>query len=319
MELIGEIFDPHFLFRNSVYISLLVGLACPLAGAYLILRRLIFLGVALPQVSSCGIAFAFALPAWGLVPHMHDRAEERALAFAGSIVFTLVAILLLALLERRGRGLVEGRIATAYVLAGAWSILLLVENPFGEHGMLELLRGEIISVSNTDLLLTAATFAVVSFALLIYQKEFLLVSFDREMAITLKKKVVFWDAFLFTLIGLTISMSVLSVGPLVAFGFLIIPPLISYLFARTMRQFIVFASIIGGICALVGFAIAYRKDLPVGPTDVALLGVVFALAFIGKRIVQWMQRKRKAGPAELGRPASPAQEREVLPKSARRR
>ena len=42
-------------------------------------------------------------------------------------------------------------------------------------------------------------FAVVLF-LVIFQKEFMLVSFDREMAVTLKKNVLWWDALLFLLI-----------------------------------------------------------------------------------------------------------------------
>src|ERR1041385_1723380 len=71
METLRQILDPHFLLRNSVYVSMLVGFACPLAGIYLILRRLIFMGVALPQISSAGIAFAFCLPALGLAGHMH--------------------------------------------------------------------------------------------------------------------------------------------------------------------------------------------------------------------------------------------------------
>ena len=168
MELLREIFAPAFLSRNSVYISLLVGVTCPLVGIYLILRRLVFLGVALPQISSCGIAFAFALQAWGWLPHPHDSDGERVIALGGSIAFTVAGILLLALLERRGHGSVEGRIGTFYVLAGGWSILLLVKNPFGEHGMLEMLRGEIIALSNTDLILTAVTFAIVVAALLLF-------------------------------------------------------------------------------------------------------------------------------------------------------
>ena len=60
METLREILAPDFLLRNSVYIGLLVGLACPLVGVYLVLRRLVFMGVALPQISSCGIAAAFA-------------------------------------------------------------------------------------------------------------------------------------------------------------------------------------------------------------------------------------------------------------------
>jgi ABC-type Mn2+/Zn2+ transport system permease subunit len=290
MDTLREILSPDFLLRNSIYISLLVGLVCPLVGVYLTLRRLIFMGVALPQVSSCGIAFAFSLQAWGIIPHMHE--QEHSLAFIGSTLFTLPTILLLSLLMRRGGGSVEARLGTVYVLAGAWSILLLVTNPLGEHGLLDMLKGEIISVSNADLRRTLATFGAVVLVFFLFRKEFLLVSFDREMAVTLKKNVVFWDALLFLVIGLTISMAVLSVGPLVAFGFLLIPPLIAHLFARNMLQFALIASVIGGVSAFVGFCLAYKLDYPVGPTDVALLGVIYFLSFIGKKL--WLVVRKTA-------------------------
>src|SRR5262245_29278410 len=178
VETLREILDPQFLLRNSVYMSLLVGLTCPLVGVYLVLRRLVFMGVALPQISSCGIAFAFALESWGIV-HYSEHSEHT-LAFAGSSFFTLSAILVFSILERRGRGLIEGAIGTVYVLAGAWSILLLVKNPYGEHGLLDRLKGEIIAVSDTDLAWTFGAFAVVVLAFIGFQKEFMLVSFDRE-------------------------------------------------------------------------------------------------------------------------------------------
>jgi ABC-type Mn2+/Zn2+ transport system permease subunit len=295
METLREIFDPNFLLRNSVYISAVFGLTCPLIGTYLVLRRLVFMGVALPQISSCGIAFAFALQGWGLLPHAHETAGEHTLAFLGSTVFTLAAILLLSLLARRGRGAVEARIGTAYVLAGAWSILLLVKNPIGEHGLLDLLKGEIIAISNFELVATAAAFALVVAALFVFQKEFLLVSFDPEMAVTLKKRVLAWDAFLFLLIGLTISMSVLSVGPLVTFGFLLLPPLTAHLFARNMRQFALLASGLGGVTALTGFCLAYRWDLPVGATDVALLGVLYGVAFAARKLMSSLRRPAAEG------------------------
>jgi ABC-type Mn2+/Zn2+ transport system permease subunit len=262
-----------------------------------VLRRAVFLGVALPQVSSCGIAFAFALQGWGWIPHAHDSAQERAIALGGSILFTIATILVLSLLERRGRGWIEGRTGWVYAMAGAWSILLLVQNPFGEHGMLELLRGEIIAVATADVLWTAAAFLLVAVCLVLFQKEFLLVSYDRDMAVTLHKRVLFWDAFLFSLIGVTISVSVMSVGPLVTFGFLLIPPLIAYPFARTTGQFFWFSSVVGGLCALIGFAVAYRADLPVGPTDLALLGAIHLLA-VGGRAVAGRLRGRQ--PASQG-------------------
>jgi ABC-type Mn2+/Zn2+ transport system permease subunit len=290
MEIVREVLSPDFLLRNSVYVSLLIGLVCPLVGTYLVLRRLIFMGVALPQISSCGIAFAFALHAWHVVPHL-EGSSENTLAFGGSMVFTLAALLILTVLQRRFSGLAEARIGAAYVLAGAWSILLLVKNPFGEHGLLERLRGEIIAVSNTDLAMTAAAFGIVAILLVIFRKEFLLVSFDPEMAVTLRKNVLAWDGLLFLLIGVTVSMSVLSVGPLVTFGFLLIPPLIARAVARNMIQFAIIGCIVGVLAAFAGFCLAYHWDVPVGPTDVALLGIIYMMVSAIKAAGRWSKRR----------------------------
>lgn len=286
MEILHQIFSPDFLLRNSIYTSVLIGLTCPLVGVFLVMRRLVFMGVALPQISSTGIAIALSLPLWfGFHVADHGAQSAHTLAFAGSMTFTLAAILVLAFLERRGRGQPEGRLGTAYVVAAALSILLLAKNPFGEVGLLDLLKGEVITISDFDLALTAATLALVLAALGLFHKELLLVSFDREMAITLRKNVVFWDVLLFTLIGLTVSMAVLSVGPLIAFGFLLIPVLTAHLDSRNMRQLIVLSSMIGGVAAFLGFCIAYKWDMPVGPTDVVLLGVLYAMAWIFGRLL----------------------------------
>jgi len=51
------------------------------------------------------------------------------------------------------------------------------------------------------------------------------------------------------------------------------------LFARNMRQFIVIASLLGGITSFFGFWLAYQWDWPIGPTDVVLLGLVYFVAW----------------------------------------
>jgi len=292
METLRQILSPDFLLRNSIYTSVLIGFACPLVGVFLVLRRLIFMGVALPQISSTGVALALSLPLWlGMDLGGHDSQGTHVLAFAGSIVLTLVAILVLAVLERRGRGLPEGRLGAAYVVAAALSILLLSKNRYAELGWLDLMKGEIITVSNFDLTLTAVALALVLAVLGLFHKELMVVSFDRTLAVTLRKNVVFWDALTYLLIGLTVSMAVLSVGPLISFGFLLIPPLTAHLFARTMLQFTIFASLIGGVASFIGFWIAYQWDLPVGPTDVVLLGILYALGFAAERLASLFQSK----------------------------
>jgi ABC-type Mn2+/Zn2+ transport system permease subunit len=288
-----EIFSPEFQLWNSICLGLVVGFACPLVGVYLLLRRMVFLGVALPQVSSCGIAAAFALHASGLVPHSEQG--EQALAMIGSTVFTLGTLGLLSVMEHRGRGSADGRVGLAYVLAGAWSILLLVQNPHGQHGLLERLRGEIITVNSADLAITAGTFLVVVALLVLFHKELLLVAYDRDMAITLGKSPLAWDTLFFLLVGLTVSLAVYGVGPLVTFGFLLIPPMIAHRLASGMVSFAVLAPVIGGVTSLVGFFFAYRYDLPVGATDIAALGVLYAAATVLSVFRQGTLRSGVAG------------------------
>ena len=74
--------------------------------------------------------------------------------------------------------------------------------------------------------------------------------------------------------------------PLISFGFLLIPALTAHLFARNMRQFAILASLIGGMSAFGGFWIAYQWDCPIGPTDVVLLGIIYATAWIVNRLIK---------------------------------
>jgi ABC-type Mn2+/Zn2+ transport system permease subunit len=292
MEALREIFSPDFLLRNSVYTNMLVGFACPLVGVFLVLRRLVFMGVALPQISSTGIAIAVTMSLWlGFGAAASEAQSIHTIAFVGSVVLTLAAILIMAFLERSKRGLPEGRLGTAYVVAAALSILILSKNRFAELGWLDLLKGEVITISNFDLMLTAIILGLVLVILGLFHKELFLVSYDRAMAITLGKKVVFWDVLLYLLIGLTVSIAVLSVGPLISFGFLLIPVLTAHLFARDMRQFIIFSSILGGVASLFGFWIAYAWDFPVGPMDVVILGILYGVTLLTVKCTQVFKRK----------------------------
>ena len=92
METLKQILSPDFLLRNSVYTSVLIGFACPLVGVFLVLRRLVFMGVALPQISSTGVAVALSVPLWlGANPAAHSPHSEHTLAFVG---FTLCLFML---------------------------------------------------------------------------------------------------------------------------------------------------------------------------------------------------------------------------------
>jgi len=80
---------------------------------------------------------------------------------------------------------------------------------------------------------------------------------------------------------------------MVTFGFVLLPPLLAYPFARTMGQLAWLSSLVGGSMAIVGFAVADRQSLPVGPTDVGLLGALYGFSWTVQRLVVWVVTKRQ--------------------------
>ena len=273
---------PDFLLHHALFGSVVVGFVCPLVGVYFVLRRLVFWGVALPQVSAAGIAFAFMLQGFGLVMFAGGETGEKHLAILGAVVFTVAAIVALTWLEQRSQGLSEGRVGTLYALAAAASILFVAWNAQGETEMMSLLKGEIVTISESDFHAMLNILLGVSISMFLFQREFLLVSYDRDMAVTLGRRVLLWDGLLYLLIGVTISLGVMTVGPLVIFGLLVVPPMIALPWARGMASLSVLASAAGGLSAFAGFYFSYRFDLPLGPLIVAALGAFFALSSLAR-------------------------------------
>jgi len=276
MSTLLQILSPDFLLRDALVASVIVGLICPLVGVYFVLRRMVFLGVALPQVSAAGIAFSFF--AYGLVvgPHEPYQLSERVVAMIGSFSFTLAATLVLAFFERR-RETVEARIGTTYALAAAATILFLAKDPHGEAQMVHLLKGDMLATTGTSLTWMAVILGGLAFALFAFRKELLLVSFDRDLAVVFGKRAGLWDLVLYLLIGIVISLGVMTAGPMATFGFLVIPPVTMRLLAGRMLTFSLGSAALGGATAFAGFYCAYRFDLPLGPAEVALAGVGLGL------------------------------------------
>jgi ABC-type Mn2+/Zn2+ transport system permease subunit len=282
MNSVFEILSPSYLLFPALLGTTILGLVCPLIGSYLILRRTVFLGLTLPQIAAAGVSFTFWLQQIGLLPAVEQ--SERWVGMVGSLLFTFLGMGVLGYLEQRGRGVAEGRLATAYALAGALTILFIVFNPAGQIEVLNLLKGEVIALSKGELRLLAVVFGLVLVGMLIFRREFLLTSFDRDLAFLLKGRQVVWDVLLYLLAGLSIAFGVIMAGPLLLFGFLVLPALAARPLVNRMSSFLVLSSVLGLVMAVVGFYSSVRLDLPLGPTDVALGCSLIFLAWALRRI-----------------------------------
>ena len=291
--MLETIHDIVTLFAGSFYGSLIVGVVCPLLGVFFLLRRMAFLGIAVPQFAAAGVAFGFlVLPFWNrltgseAVGHAaHEGSFGFYLAFA--LIFSFGALLVLVWLGRRGEGSPEGRIAAGYAAAGAVTILFLSASAFGGVHIDNLLKGEILAISEGELLVIVLLFGLALLLFLLFQRDFLLVAWDREAAVSMGKNPLLWDLLLYLLVGAAISVGVLTVGPLVVFGLMVIPPMAARPLAFNMPSFYILAALIGLLTSLFGFLAAYLLDWPLGPTDVALAFLLMVLVHIAR----WGVRK----------------------------
>lgn len=274
------------LFRFAILSALLAGLVCPLIGAFLLVRRTAFYGVALPQFASAGIAFGYAvlgrwIAAFGLAGLTYEEALADPQALRGYLVawsaaFTFGGLWLLAQLGRR-KELETSHVAAGFALASALTVLFAKASPVGLELVDSLMHGEILVVSLQDYLTFALAYGVVLGLFLLGFRDLLLVSFDPITARVMGKSVRRHEVLLALLVGLTVSVGVRIVGPIVLFGLLVIPPLAAQGVATSMASYFVSSSFLGVLSAAGGVYASFRLDWPLGPAVVMVAGLLLAV------------------------------------------
>ena len=268
------------LFREALYGALVIALACSVLGVYVVLRRIVFVGAALAQLSSAGIAlgmFLYGLGVGGELTH-HPVAMALIVTIAGAMFFGVGG---------GGRAGVppDAVIGVTYAIAAAAGILLIAKAKVGEvHDLF--LQGNILGITRVDTLILVAVAVPVLLVHLIFYKEFLFVSFDRETARTLGYNVRFWNLLLYLTLGVVIAYAMQFAGVMLVFNFLVLPAVTGLLVARSMGG--IFAMAVGSalLAALLGFSISVPLDLPSGPAIIAVSGLLAAVAWAARKVLR---------------------------------
>ncbi len=281
------------LFPFAILSALVAGLVCPLVGAFLLVRRTGFYGVALPQFAAAGVAFGYALlPFW--LEHVGLAGMDMATALASphatknylvawAFLFTLAALLLLVACGRN-EATETGRVAASFAVASALTVLFAKASPTGKASLDTLLSGEILVVDLHDFETLAVAFGLVFAGLVWLHRDLALVSYDRDTAFVLGKRVRLLEGMLLLFTGLTVSIGVLVVGPIVLFGLLVIPPLAARRLARSMQSYYVLSCAFGVGTTLLGLVVSFRFDLPLGAAIVATATTTLLPALVVRRV-----------------------------------
>lgn len=259
------------LFWPSITASFLAALLCGLLGIFVVFRRVAFVSAALGQVSGLGIALGFiAGTLYGVDPH------EATPLWLDPVVIALVVTggvsALMALTARVQRTSPESAVAFAYLLAAALALIVL-NSPLivrEAHEVNDLLFGNSVAVRQEHLIELAAVTAIVLGVMLFLFKDFLFISFDREMARALGYPVTRLEFVLNLSIGISVAVATRAVGALPVFGFLVLPAGAALLLTQRLR-WVILLSVVGAvIAALLGFYLSFIRNLPAGPMMVAL-------------------------------------------------
>jgi ABC-type Mn2+/Zn2+ transport system permease subunit len=270
------VLETVWLFKDALYGALIIAAACAVLGVYVVLRRIVFVGAAMAQLSSAGIALALFLAGHGMQSlGAHPLAFALLFAMGGALFFGIEG-------SQRSGVPPDAVIGVTYALAAAGGILLIAKAAAGEaHDIF--LQGNVLGITRVDiyaLLAIALPVLLVHFA---FYKEFLFVSFDREMARTLGYRVQGWNLLLYFTLGIVIAFAMQFAGVMLVFNFLVLPAVTGLLVARSMGAIFAVAVVSALLAAVVGFMVSIPFDLPTGPAIIAASGVFAILAAIARR------------------------------------
>jgi len=254
------------LFPEAVVCGTVMAAVCSAFGVFVVLKRIVFISIALSEAATCGLALA-------LVFHVSP--------LAGSALVTGVVVFLLTLPEKRQRLPKDVVLGTVFLLASSASVLLVAQSGFGLEEIKAMLYGDLIVSSAQDrwvLLLTGVPSLAV---LLLFLRPVLYAFLDREAAFVMGIRCWFWEGLFFFLLGLVVSGASKSGGALLVFCQLVVVPATALLLARRVWAVIGISMALGVLTTWVGLLTAYRADLPANPTIIGvacllLMGVALA-------------------------------------------
>ncbi len=217
-------------------------------GMEVLKRGIIFIDLAIAQIAGLGALIAMLY--WSDPESGHIFIVQLS-----SLAAALLGALLLTWTEKRFPDMQEALIGCLFVLAASLALLLLGQNPHGAEHMKELLAGQILWVSKSQLITVAAIYALL-------------------LAVWFTCKDRLGRSGFYVIFAMAVTASVQLVGVYLVFASLIMPALAARKYAKSLTA----GYVIGAIGLAAGLVLSSIGDFATGPTIVCALTVVSTLA-----------------------------------------
>lgn len=260
------------LYRNALFMGLLVSIACGVVGTCVVTRRITYMaaGVAHSLLAGMGVAlYLRVVHGWALLHPLH-----------GAIVAALLAALLIWWIILRAREREDTAIGTVWAVGMAIGFLFIKMTPGGNQDLTSYLFGSILLVSPHDLWLTAALDGVILALVILFLPQLKAICFDEEFARLRNLRVDLLWLLLLALTALTVVMLVTVVGIVLVIALLTLPAAIAGRLCSSMGQMMWLASLLCALFTVGGLWTSHATDMPAGPTIIVVAGLVYFLPLL---------------------------------------
>lgn len=260
MELIEFTF-----FQKAIIACLLAGIVCGIAGVWIVIMKISFIGVAVSHSAFAGALLALVL-------------NKPPVLF--SFIFSILACAVLGPLSDRGQLHPETSIGIIFSLTLGLAFLFMGILPEGKSQALNLLWGSILTVNTSDILLLVITAVLILLTVTLFFKELQSIIFNREMA---KASGIAASVFFYLLLFLTgaaVSATLKTVGGLLVFALIINPASSAYQITYNMKKMYILSVSFAVLSGWAGLFFASVFNLPAGASIVIVSSLIFILSII---------------------------------------
>ena len=273
-----EMLGLNFMVQAFI-ISLVTGLFLSYLGLHVVGRGIVFVDLALGQISSLGGAVAVFL-GYGLttIP----------------LVFTLLGALLISLIDIHDKRLkLEAIIGIIYAFTSAATVMLISKTPHGDTDIQEVLFGNILSVNKEEITITCIVFGALLLMHVIFRKKFFELTQSFQTGQVKINVFNIWNSLFYISIGLSIVFAVKISGVIPVFSYLIIPSVCAIMLARSNKLVVIIAMGVSFSGSFIGLNVSFHFDFPAGSSIVAVLGVIFIIVSVIRLTKQLLLKQDK--------------------------
>jgi zinc/manganese transport system permease protein len=257
-------------------------------GIHVLKREIIFIDIALAQITVLGSAIALYLEH---SIHIHEVMIgkinlSQTLSYFFSLLFCVGAALIFTFLKNPKIKIpIEAFIGIAFAFATTASVIILDKGAGGDVHLHDMLTGVLLWTNWPQLLRLLIAFLLVGGFHFMYRREFVLLTDFYTGHASIMKKRKLWDFLFYLSFGIMIIESVRIAGVLTVFAFLILPASISALFSIQWRQRIIIGLVSGLLAAILGLYFSLSLDLTASPLIILFLGAILLVAVLLRNIV----------------------------------